>query len=256
MANSAVVDKSIARAERQAAKRAAARRRGNGRVVALIVALVIIGAFVAAMVFDVFGFREDIMFPALRNVPLVQTWIPEGYVDYYYEPTDYVAMYYYLQERIERLERQNTHIANELAASNARNEDNTREITRLRTIEQQQLTHNANVEAHERMLAENDPQAFAHFFETINPEHAAEIYADILGINHRTTTWRNHVSMWQAFTPSNAARYIQLNFNIDFDRIIDILYSLDERSRTRIIQALDDEYAAIIVRHIPDGSTP
>jgi hypothetical protein len=98
------------------------------------------------------------------------------------------------------------------------------------------------------MVAEGDPARFVKFFEDINPEHAEILYAELVGEVVRDARWREYVRIWSDMRASGVARIIEEMIYFELPLIMDVLWEMGESDRRRILDALDTEYAGLILR--------
>ena len=233
-------------------QKAEPQKKKKGGLIVLFIIILLVGGIAAAIAMNLFGIRENHILPLLRQIPLVGNLIPAAeYPEWASEPeVDYAAIAAGLEGDVARLQSQLTRLQSDFESLSSRNEDNIRELTRLREIEAQQLVHRDNVDEFERRLAEGDPLAFASFFESINPDHAARLYEEILGINIRDARWASYIALWGALRPAGVAEVIESMIVTDMPLIISVLEELDLSTQRRIVDALDVETRALILRRL------
>ena len=229
------------------AKRA---RRKRGRA-GLIVSLVVIGSILLAsglLFFNVFGLREDVVFPWLRNVPFVSNFIPEeSYVVEVEEETiDIEALLNELEDLQALSESQLASITN---LENRIREQN-QEIYQLRLIEAQQEAHIESVMLFEEMLAAGDPEAFVTFFETMNPIHAEMLYYGIRAELEVVEKWQQLANDLSNMRPAAAAAVVENMINTDIWIVVNSLRLMSGNNRAAILNLLTPETSAAIFRQM------
>ncbi|MCL2170431.1 MAG: hypothetical protein FWB74_10475, partial [Defluviitaleaceae bacterium] len=209
------VDKKAAKAAKKAAKAQGQGTKKKSKV-GLIIALAlvgVVGAFVLLTAFNVFGLRDDIVMPFLRNVPLIGRFIPaaEGADDYDPAATA-LRTEQELRLHIEELERQMAELEAETSEAMAGLADlfghlaeNEIELMRLRALEEAFAQFMAEREQFEREVIENNPDAYINWFETMNPDRAEEIYQELIADMVAGYGREHYLNMWAEMHPASVA---------------------------------------------------
>lgn len=253
MANVAQDGKMMKKAdkERKKAQKAEAKlsgKKGKGGLIAAIIIILIIAAAAVMTVFNVFGLRDDILFPLLRDVPLVGNFIPDapelenGVIEPVGPTVDelnaQIAQY---QTAISALEQQ-------LGGADTEMGQMFLELERLREIEAMHIEFQEERQEWERMVAENDPAGFVAFYENFNLEHASELYAEISAEVEFIERRNMLVNTWANMRAGNVADMIETMITTDMPLIVEALSMMPDADRTSIFDQLSAESAAAISR--------
>lgn len=232
--------------EQKKAEKAASSKKGKAGLITSLVIVLLVGGATALTVFNVFGLRDNVLFPLLRDIPFVSSLIPDVPVEDVAIPIDVDE----LIAEIANFENIIEILSLELAALEQERDGFILEISRLREIEDMQIAHLAERQEFERMLAENDPSAFQAFFENINPELAAQLYADVVGLNNITNQMTELASTWSGMRSANIAQAIETMINTDMELIVSVLNIMTVNDRASILNNLSAETVAAISRQM------
>lgn len=252
-------NKKMAKAMKKEQKKAGGKKSKVGLII-LLSFIVIVGGFTALVAFDVFGLRTNVVMPMLRNLPIIgpmfeAEYDPEtGLPIQAYDPSATVAD---LEAQIAALEQQlaevNTNyetLADEMAVLVQTIDEHELENERLREIEEYHMQILADREAFEREVAEDNPEAFNNFFETMNPELAEEIYTAAMNQRALDERWQNYLSSWGSAAPVNVARAIELMAPTDMALIASVMTDLPVNQRAAIMNQLSTDTMAVLYRQM------
>ena len=243
--------------ERKAAKRAEKREKkglppdngeeGKGglkRFLPVVLGLLVVGGISSVIAFNVANVRTNFVEPALRSVPIVGNLIgPEPAVngDNLSNATteELLARIEELNDQIESLTEENQ----SLVALRGVNQD---EIERLQRIEAQHLENQRLRDAFDRMIAEEDPNAFAAFYESIRPENLEILGEEALVAAERQRLARHYFGMFREIEADDAAKILQNLFRTDNELVVAIMRELSPEQAGAILAAMDIRTAVMV----------
>ncbi len=229
------------------AQRKKEKKPGKVGLIILLVVLFLAAAVVVTWIFDLFGLREQVYIPLLRNVPIVNNLLPP--------PADAAGTPQVLSQeqllaKVKDLETQLDKSDQDLKAANDKNKLFTDELTRLQAIENQQLDFKAEKEAYERAVAEKDPNAFVKFFESVSPETAESIYRELKGTVEDNKNLKNYVATYQNMDETAAAKVLEELVTTDMDLVVLILKNIDTKKTSAILASMTPANAARITKRM------
>ena len=230
------------------------KKKGKAGLIILLAFIVVVLGAVLLTAFNVFGMRDDVVLPMLRNVPLVRNLIPEEFDE---ETLSLMQINEGLEEtirdletRLAQIETANSGLAGDLELAERALVLNELEIARLREIEAGQMAFVSRRAAFEREVAEGNADAFVDWFDNMNPDLAERIYRSLMAARVDEEKWQNFVAVWGAMNPRDAAHAIETMVTTDMDMIVSVLGALPPRTAAAILGALTVESRAAVTRHM------
>lgn len=215
-------------------------------VVVLTTVLLVAGAMVWIFVFNAFGLRDEHIYPALREVPVVGQWIPDtanGGTVPVLSVAELQARVAYLEERNQTLTSDNEHL-NSMVTSQAA------ELNILAMVnaafEVQHTQFMADQETFARMIAGEVPSDFVQFFETMHPEIAQEIFTSYVQDRAASEEVEFYLTMFHGMSVRNAADTLEALIPAQIPLVINILESLPTDTAGNLINAMNTENRAMI----------
>jgi len=224
-------------------------RKGKVGLIILLSLIALILTFIVLTALNVFGLRDNILYPALRNVPLVGNMIPspaygeaEGY--------DLTAAMAELEAETQDLAAQNASLEAQLENLTGVIEQLERENERLAGYAAAQEEHMAAREAfYNEVLAEN-PDAFINFYATMNPEIAHDQFISLSRAQFEDERWLNYLASWNNMNPAQVAAVVESMRTTDMSLITVVMAELPVAFRGSVLNLMDAEAAAAILRHM------
>ncbi len=227
----------------------------GSKVVLVIVTLVIIVIWLAIIAIlikaDVGGFGSSVLYPALKDVPVINKILPEGEqaliddTQYQYETLDDAV------ERIKELELQLTE-ATDTNESNAQTiKDLQDQIDELVIYKDEQATFETEKEKfYEEVVFSDvapDIKEYKTYYESIDPANAEVLYKQVVEQITYSQEVEDYALTYSSMKASAAAAIFD-TMTDDLDLVADILLNMDTQSRADILAEMNEETAAILTQ--------
>ena len=195
--------------------------------------------------FNLFNIRDRYLRGILENIPIVSNVLPP--IDTSLHNGNVTQMSSEeLINTIEDLESRLTIYEDEINHLNEVNSLQAAEILRLQEVEENQLQFRADQEAFDRMIAEEDPNAFINFFTSINPENAEILYREAVTSSYQSREIRNYVATFEAMDRRSAGTTLETMMTTELELVVLILSNMSIDQRASILGVMSSENAAII----------
>lgn len=226
------------------------KKKGKGKKIAfLLIFILIIAALAAVFIFNLFDIREKYLRPVLQNVPIVKNILPETQ-----EQDEFGAMTKeQLVVEVKKMRSENERLQESNNVLNDRIKTLQSENTSLKELESQYEEFRTEREQFENMVASGDPQAYANFYEGINPEHAEELYKEAIVSTSADTELKNYVQTFENMKKDAAAKALEELVGTDMDLVVRILQNISTEQRGAILSVMDTANTAAIIKQMaPD----
>ena len=228
---------------------------GKKSKIGLIILIAFVGlvvTFVALTALNVFGLRDNIVMPFLRNVPVIGNLIndPEGELD------PLAAALLRVAELEEELRLRDAEIARHEAEMLAMEEEweeiiayafgSVVELMILREMAEDFEEFIINREIFERELAEGNPEAFENFFATMHPVLAETIFRELMAGRVAGLQREQYLDIWSAMSPAAVANIIMARdmTTTNMAMLVSIFRDLPYATVARILEAIPDSNQA------------
>lgn len=219
-----------------------------GLVIAVIIVIIWLLVFALLIKMDVGGFGTNVMRPLIKDVPVLNSILPNVSDDEVAAESGYrYKTLYDAIERIKQLESEAAVKDEQLAADAETIADLQNEVARLKVFEDNQLVYEALKKKfdEEVVFTENAPdiQEYKSWYESISPDNAQELYVKVL----ERLDYSQKVKDWAAtYTKLDAkdAAAILSEMTGDLDLVTQILLSMNSSKRAAILAEMDPVYAA------------
>lgn len=235
---------------------------GGSKLVNAIIVLVIILIWLAVFAFliklDVGGIGSNILYPVLKDVPVINKILPAPSEEMQASEDNYAyTTLKSANERIKELESQ----LEAQGGTNAANSDYIAnleaEVKNLQKYKDQMDDFDKKVEEFNEKIVFNDNapdiSEYRAYYESIEPENAEKIYRQVMQREKQNEKAKELATYYANMDAAKAAQVLS-EMNEDLDLICDILQNMTEKQAAAIIQELDNEYAAQITKKISTGS--
>ncbi len=231
---------------------------GGSKLVTALIALVIILIWLAVFAFliklDIGGIGSNILYPVLKDVPVVNKILPTASEEMQAEEGNYeYTTLKSANARIKELESQ-------LASGEGTASANSDYISRLEAEVKNLQRYKDNQDAVKKQIQEfnenivfndnaPDISEYRAYYEQIEPENAERIYNQVLERERYSEKAKQLATSYSNMEAAKAAGVLA-EMKEDLDLVCDILENMSEKQAAAIIQEMDSEYAAQITKKI------
>ncbi|MBR6451165.1 MAG: hypothetical protein IKS87_00540 [Lachnospiraceae bacterium] len=227
---------------------------GGGLSVALIIILIVIIwlAILALLVkLDIGGFGSGVLYPILKDVPVVKMILPDVVSDEVETEDEYATLADAVTE-INRLKRENEDLKKKQSTDNSEEINAYREeIKRLQTFEDSQVEfQKLKTEFYEEVVfSDNAPsiEEYRKYYEEIDPENAEYLYKQVVQQMATDQEMSDYVKAYSDMKPQQAAKIFEMMPD-NLDLVAKILGKMDATTRGKILGKMDQEVAAQITK--------
>ena len=216
-------------------------------LIAVFIVLIWIAIFALLIKLDVGGFGSSVLYPILKDVPVVNLILPEsdGSIS-----SDSGSTYDTLQEAIDRI----NELENELAIYKQNADDNaqtisilTAEVSRLKPYEDNQAYFEEIKKKFDKevVYAENAPtiEEYQKWYKEMYPENADLIYRQVEDQLAMDAVVQKLADSYATMKPAAAAAIFE-EMTGDLDKVASILSCMKKEDAAEILAAMDSTLAA------------
>ncbi len=231
---------------------------GGSKLVTALIALVIVLIWLAVFAFliklDVGGIGSNILYPVLRDVPVVNKILPEPSEEVQAGEDNY--QYTTLKSANARIKELESLLASEDDATSANSgyiKELEAEVRNLQRYKDAQDDFRKQVQDFNEDIVFNDKapdiSEYRKYYESIEPENADRIYRQVIKAMQYTEKAQELATFYSNMDAAKAAAAIT-EMKEDLPLICDILENMGEKQAAAILQELDSEFAAQITKKI------
>ncbi|HOO28820.1 MAG TPA: hypothetical protein PLU43_10180 [Lachnospiraceae bacterium] len=230
---------------------------GSASVVLIVIFIVFIWLAILGLLIklDIGGFGSNVLYPVLKDVPVVNMILPSGVADEaaadesdYKTLADAVAEINRLNEEIDQLksEQENAGSTSDEEVASLKEE-----IKRLQTFEDSQVEfQKIKTEFYEEVVfSDNAPdiEEYKAYYESIDPENAEYIYKQVIQQIETNQEMDEYVKAYSEMKPKQAAAIFEMMTD-NLDLVAKILGEMDTDSRANILGVMDSQVASQITK--------
>ncbi|MCD7825337.1 MAG: hypothetical protein LUH14_05170 [Clostridiaceae bacterium] len=231
---------------------------GGSRAVTVIIAIVIILIWLAVFAFlvklDVGGIGSNVLYPVLKDVPVISAILPEASEEQQAEEGNY--KYNTLKAANERITELEQRLESESGVSVANSDyiaELEAEVEKLQKYKDEQDAFEERVAEFDEKVVFNDNapdiEEYRQYYEEISPENAEKIYKQVLDELQYSERAEELGEQYAEMDPSSAAQILS-EMSEDLSLICDILQNMKESEAAAILQEMDATFAAQITKKI------
>jgi len=213
-------------------------------VMIIAVWLVIFGLLVKM---DVGGFGSTVLYPVLKDVPVINQILPET-TEYAEEDSAY--QYDTVEDAVARIKE----LEQQLADAQSSNETTAAQIADLEAQAAELQTYKENEAAFEELkekfyeevvYTDNAPDisTYKEYYESIEPDNAAAIYKQVVEQEQTDAKIEEYVAAYSAMKPAAAAAIFD-TMTDNLELVAEILSNMSSEDRGNILAAMDTDTAA------------
>lgn len=221
-------------------------------IVTLFIIAVWLGIFALFIKWDLGGFGSTVLYPLLKDVPVVSAILPDTKTidtamdgDY---PYDTLAQ---AVEQIKSLELQLKAAQDNIAANDETVSQLNEEISRLKTFEQQQTQYQQLKAKFDEEIVFNDNapavSEYKAYYESISPDNAELLYKQVVQQIEYSDEVKDYAKAYSEMKPAQAAGIFGTMTN-NLDLVAEILNNMKADARGSILGAMDPAIAAKVTK--------
>lgn len=215
-------------------------------LIVFVIVIIWLAVFGVLIKLDVGKFGSEILYPVVKDVPLINKILPEREEDKpanaYTDIDEANAKIRELEQQLAALNSTNSASADEVAELKA-------EVARLQKFEEQQKAFEQRVREfdEEVVYADNAPDIseYQKYYEQIDPDNAAAIYKQVVEDLQYSAKVKKQATMYSKMEPAQAAGILQ-TMSGDLDLVASILDNMSESKSAEILANMEPETAAQI----------
>ncbi len=218
-----------------------------GVIIPIIIGVIAVTFLVAVIGFNAFDLRNKYLGGLLSNIPIVNNLVE---IDETSSSPNAKLSSNELQAKIAQLEtqlKQSEEDNKELRDKNILYLD---ELTRLQGIEAQQEDFKNQKAEFDRLIAENDPNAFAKFYKDMNPENAELLYKEAVVSVQQSKDFKKYVSTVEAMNAQEAATMLEQLIKTDMKLVVSVLSSINNEQSGAILASMEAKNAASVYKQM------
>jgi flagellar motility protein MotE (MotC chaperone) len=232
---------------------------GGGIAVAFAVILIIavwLAIFGLLIKMDIGGFGSTVLYPVLKDVPIINKILPEG-VDYgNSSKSDGSDSYNYSSisdavTRIKELEKELKKANDQVSSDQSTIADLQSQVKELQTYKDNEANYEALKKKfdEEVVFSSNAPDIneYKKYYESIDPDNAQAIYKEVVEQQQDQSDLDDYVKAYSAMKPAQAASIFD-TMTDNLSLVAKILNAMDSESRGKILGAMDQTTAAQVTK--------
>ncbi|MBO5484170.1 MAG: hypothetical protein J5979_03040 [Lachnospiraceae bacterium] len=234
------------------------REKGGSRLVTVLIALAIIAiwlvVFACLIKFDVGGIGSNVLYPVLKDVPVINRILPVPSEEEQAREGNY--QYNTLKAANARIRELENQLASQDSTTTANSDyiaDLEAQVRRLQRYKDSEDAFNKRVQAFDEKVVFNekapDISEYRSYYEEISPENAEKIYRQVLDKMRYSEQAEKLATIYSNEDPAYAAKILsEMTENLEL--VCDILENMSEKKAAAILQEMDSVYAAQITKKI------
>ncbi|MCH5268018.1 MAG: hypothetical protein J1E62_06715 [Lachnospiraceae bacterium] len=230
----------------------------GSRLVTALIAIIIIIIWLIVFAFliklDVGGIGSKVLYPVLKDVPVINKVLPKASEDQQASEGNY--KYTTLKSANARIAELEGLLESETGTTTA----NSDYIKNLEARVQELQKYKDNVDAFNKRVADFDEKVvftdnapdiaeYRKYYEGIAPENAEKIYRQVI-LAERYSEKAEELATFYANMDAATAASTLSEMKEDLDLVCDILENMDQKKAAAILQEMDDTFAAQITKKI------
>lgn len=222
-------------------------------LITLVLIVVWVGIFCLIVKLDIGGVGTNVFAPILKDIPVANKILPK---DSLTETEDLESYYGYTSladavDRVKLLETELNNINSENELNKEQIEALTKEIERLKTFEANQVDFERIKNQFYQEVVYSDkgpgPEAFARYYESIDPETAEYIYRQVVTEEAVDKEIEDYAKAYSEMKPKQAAAIFEAMTD-NLPLAAKILSAMNAEDRGNILGAMDPDVAAKITK--------
>ena len=216
-------------------------------IIVLVIVVIWLAIFGVLIKLDVGGFGSGVLYPVLKDVPIVNKILPEP--DQSETDDTYYDNLADANARIKELEAQLASTSSSNTANSDEIEELKKENSRLKKFEEAQKSFSDQRSRFYEEVVYNDkapdPEAYKAYYEMIDPDNAEKIYERVAKKYQYSQEIKDQADIYSRMQPAKAAEVLT-EMSVDLTLVAKILDSMQPGKMALIMDQMDKEVAAQI----------
>lgn len=215
-------------------------------LIVFVIVVIWLALFGVLIKMDVGKFGSEVLYPVLKDVPVVNKVLPavEGE-----QPPEGYTNIDEANEKIRALEQELAALKNTSTASADEVQELKAENERLKKFEEQKLAFDQRVKEFDEQVVYSDKSPelseFQKFYEEIDPDNAAELYKQVVQDVQASEKVKKQAAVYAKMEPAQAAGVLE-TMSGNLDLVASILDNMSESKSADILANMTPETAAQI----------
>jgi flagellar motility protein MotE (MotC chaperone) len=218
-------------------------------LIVIVIVVIWLAIFAVLIKLDVGNFGSEVLYPVLKDVPVVNMILPEPDES---DDTESSGEYDNLTEANARIKELESQLAASSSADDANSseiDDLKAEIKRLEKFEQNQKAFAERVKKFDENVVYNDKapdtEEYKAYYEEIEPDNAEEIYREVCKDYEYSQEVKDQADVYSKMEPANAASILE-EMSSDLSLVASILDNMQASKSAEILANMSTTTAAQI----------
>lgn len=230
---------------------------GGGIIIALVAFLILavwLAIFALLIKMDVGGFGSTILYPILKDVPVINQILPETKNDIKKSKKDDAYNYTSVSDAVDKIKELEAQLkkANKKASdAEAKITDLSQQAQELQAYKEKEAQYQALKKKFDKEVVFSDKapdiKEYKEYYESISPENAQAIYKEVLEQQQTSEEIKKYVAAYSAMKPAQAAGIFE-KMTDNLSLVAKILKAMDSDARGKILGAMKAEVAAQVTQ--------
>lgn len=242
--------KKIEKEQKKALKKSKKKRGGFLKLI--LIFIIIFGAIYAFLYFDIFNIRSIYIDEQIQDTPIGVAF--ENSTNYGGNEGDSITSISQskneLLEEIELLNAELEEMQLELEAEQEKNDLYVEQLEQVMPLAEEQLAFKEEKAQFDAMIADNDPEAFKEFYESMYPENAQEAYEQIISSEENNKEISDYVATFTAMDETSAGEILEIMSITDLNLVVSILNNMSADKSGAILAEMSPESAATVAKRM------
>lgn len=223
-------------------------------LIVLIIVLIWLAFFGFLIKMDVGGIGSKVLYPVLKDVPVVNKILPKASEDQQASEGDY--KYTTLKAANARIDELEGQLASETGTTTANSDyikDLEKKVQDLQRYKDNEDAFNKRVADFDENVVFNknapDISEYRSYYESISPENAEKIYKQVVEAERYSEKAKQLATYYGTMEPAKAAQALA-EMKEDLALVCDIIINMSDKQAAAVLQELDSTYAAQITKKI------
>ncbi len=242
--------KELKKLKKQEKKENKKEKKRGGFLKLVLFFIIIFGAIFAFLYFNIFGIRSTYVDDKIVGTPIESVFAGAPGADEESGGKSTGGSKAELQAQVDELTAQVTDLETQLEEAQDMNDLYVSQLDQLQPLAEEQLKFKEDKAEFDRMIAENDPEAFKAFYEEVYPDTAREVYEGITGNTQSNGEITAYVANFTAMDEDKAASILEIMAVTDIDLVVQILNNMSSEKSGTILAEMNPESAAGIAKRM------